>query len=176
MKKEKGRPKVSKVYRHDIRCIECGSNWVVKNGKQKGKQTYLCRDCNRRFTPEAQRVHHPKDKKQQAISMFCEGMPITAIARTLKIPYPTVYSWIYREGKKSKAIVDKKIEELQNKKFKKISFDEMWTYEKARGKDKRQEVWIWTVVLEDENSKRKKIMMVGDRREEDFLKSDEKDT
>ena len=28
-----------------------------------------------------------------------------------------------------------------------ISFDEMWTYQRARRGKKRQEVWIWTAVM-----------------------------
>ena len=28
-------------YRHDIRCIHCGSNWIINNGKDRGKQTVV---------------------------------------------------------------------------------------------------------------------------------------
>ncbi|WP_461829034.1 transposase-like zinc-binding domain-containing protein, partial [Aquifex sp.] len=30
-----------------MRCPECGSEKVVKDGKQRGKQTYLCKVCHR---------------------------------------------------------------------------------------------------------------------------------
>ena len=164
---KRGRPR---TYRHDIRCPECGSNWIVKNGKQKGKQTYLCRDCLRRFTPEAERIHHPKSKKKQAISMFCEGMPISAISRILGVKYTTTHSWIYRKGQEAKQLVEEKVQRLQNETFEKISFDEMWTYEKVRKGKNRQEVWIWTAVLEDKDKRFKKLMFVGNRDEESFLK------
>ena len=169
--KKRGRPR---TYRHDIRCPECGSNWIVKNGKQKDKQTYLCRDCSRRFTPDAERIHHPKYKKRQSISMFCEGMSISALSRVLSVKYSTVYSWIYRMGQIAKELVDKKIEKLEEITFEKISFDEMWTYEKVRRGEKRQEVWIWSVVLEDENKRLRKMMFVGDRDSESFLKNNGK--
>lgn len=26
----------ARVYRHDVRCVECGSNWVKKFGKTRG--------------------------------------------------------------------------------------------------------------------------------------------
>jgi hypothetical protein len=40
---------------------------VVKDGKQWGKQTYLCTVCYRRFTPNAKHVFRPKHIKEQAI-------------------------------------------------------------------------------------------------------------
>jgi len=50
-------------------CPECGSDAVVKDGKQWGKQTYLCKVCYRRFTPEAKHIFRPKHIKEQAIKM-----------------------------------------------------------------------------------------------------------
>ena len=42
----------SRVYRHDVRCPECGSNRMPKDGTSKGRQVYHCGNCGR--TP-----HHP---------------------------------------------------------------------------------------------------------------------
>ena len=33
-----------------MECTKCKSTNVVKNGRYKGKQRYICRDCNREFT------------------------------------------------------------------------------------------------------------------------------
>ncbi len=41
-----------RVYRHDIRCPHCGSNWCIKYGKANVKQTYKCKDCFHRFIPD----------------------------------------------------------------------------------------------------------------------------
>lgn len=46
----------------------------------------------------------------------------------------------------------------------------MWTYEKVRKGKNRQEVWIWTAVLEDKDKRFKNLMFVGNRDEESFLK------
>ena len=35
------------AYNHDIRCPECGSNWMPKNGTSKGRQVYRCGDLIR---------------------------------------------------------------------------------------------------------------------------------
>ncbi|WP_461832321.1 IS1/IS1595 family N-terminal zinc-binding domain-containing protein [Aquifex sp.] len=53
-----------------IKCPECGSENVIKDGKQWGKQTYLCKECNRRFTPEAEHIFRSKHFKERAISKF----------------------------------------------------------------------------------------------------------
>ena len=42
-----------RVYRHDVRCPECGSNWMPKDGTSKGRQVYHCGDCGRRTIPDA---------------------------------------------------------------------------------------------------------------------------
>ena len=42
----------SRVYRHDVRCPDCGSNWMRKDGLSGGKQRYCCGDCGRRYLPE----------------------------------------------------------------------------------------------------------------------------
>ena len=51
-----------------------------------------------------------------------------------------------------------------------ISFDEMWTYQRARHGKKRQEVWIWTAVIELPDGRRCVDFEVGDRSGETFLR------
>ena len=43
----------SRVYRHgpDVRCPDCGSNWMRRDGFTNGKQAYGCGDCRRRYVP-----------------------------------------------------------------------------------------------------------------------------
>lgn len=35
-------------------CPECGSEWLVKNGKAKNRQRYKCKDCGKTFYPDQQ--------------------------------------------------------------------------------------------------------------------------
>ena len=51
-----------------------------------------------------------------------------------------------------------------------ISFDEMWTYQRARRGKKRQEVWIWTAAIELPDGRRCVDFEVGDRSGETFLR------
>ena len=42
---------VRRAYRHDLCCPHCGSNWLPKYGRSKGRQAYHCGDCLYKFTP-----------------------------------------------------------------------------------------------------------------------------
>jgi len=53
-----------------IRWPECSSENVIKDRNQWGKQTYLCKECNRRFTPEVKHIFRPEHTKEQAIQMY----------------------------------------------------------------------------------------------------------
>lgn len=95
---------MQRVYRHDLRCPHCGSNWTPKAGKSRGKQTYRCGDCHHRFTPEGNRHYYAEQVKRQALSMYGDGSSVSAIARVLGVKLGTVYSWVkkspsgYRDG------------------------------------------------------------------------------
>ncbi len=41
-----------RVYRHDVRCPDCGSHWMPKAGHSKGRQRYQCGECHRSYLPE----------------------------------------------------------------------------------------------------------------------------
>lgn len=92
----------SRVYRHDLRCPHCGSNWLPKAGLAGGKQTYRCGDCHHRFVPEGNRHYYPEHIKRQALEMYCEGSSISAVSRVMDIKLGTVYSWV----KKSQPVVE----------------------------------------------------------------------
>ena len=36
-----------------MRCLKCGSEAIVKNGRMKGLQRYKCKQCTYQFTQEA---------------------------------------------------------------------------------------------------------------------------
>ena len=86
-----------RTYRHDLRCPHCGSNWTPKDGRSRGKQTYRCRDCHYRFTPEGNRHYYSQAVKSQALEMYQEGTGITATGRVLGVKPATVFSWVKKK-------------------------------------------------------------------------------
>lgn len=86
-----------RVYRHDMRCPHCGSNWTPKDGRSRGKQTYRCRECQHRFTPDGNRHYYSEAIKSQALKMYAEGSSVSAIGRVMGIQLGTVFSWVKKK-------------------------------------------------------------------------------
>ena len=79
----------ARVYRHDALCPKCGSNWVKKDGRSRGKQQY--KRYQRRSKRQEGAKHRFTDaQKEQAIKMCAEGMSLSATARVIGASKPTV--------------------------------------------------------------------------------------
>ena len=74
-----------------LRCPHCGSNWLPKDGRSRGKQTYRCGDCLYRFTPGGNRHYYSEKVKSQAMSMYVDGSSVSAISRVMGVKIGTVY-------------------------------------------------------------------------------------
>ena len=136
----------ARSYRDDLQCPHCGSNWLPKDGRSRGKQTYRCRLCHYRFTPDGNRHYYSEQVKEQAIDLYGEGMAIAAISRVLAVKLGAVYKWVKKSGGALGVWVT-----MQSQRWgiaPAISFDEIWTYHRARRGKKRQGVWIGTAVIE----------------------------
>ena len=160
-----------RAYRDDIRCRHCGSNWIVKNGKDHEKQTFLCRHCDRRFTQNGKNPTHPDAVKKQAYAMYANGVGVSAISRILDVKLGTVYTWIKKKGKWAlRALASKRKTRKSKGKAKAISLDEMWTYKGVRKGPRRKSCWIWTAVIEWEDGSWSFEFAIGDRSEKTLLK------
>ena len=81
--------------------------------------------------------------------MYGEGMAIAAISRVLEVKPGDgvrvgqkkssgplgIWAWVTMQRQRWGMVPA-------------ISFDEMWTYQRARRGKQRQEVWIWAAVIE----------------------------
>ena len=76
-------------------CPACQSEQSVKNGKAKnGTQTYLCKDCGRRFHPDALPVAHSEATRQQILDAVEERMSLRGVQRVFGVHRNTVTRWI----------------------------------------------------------------------------------
>lgn len=76
-------------------CPACQSERTVKNGKAKnGTQTYLCKDCGRRFHPNAQPVAHSEETQKQIFDALHERMSLRGIERVFGVHRNTVNRWV----------------------------------------------------------------------------------
>jgi transposase-like protein len=73
-------------------CKICGSDKLINNGKRKGVQCYLCKNCKHQFTSEFGR-HTDKDVNM-AVSLYSLGLSFRTIAALFYLSPPTILRWI----------------------------------------------------------------------------------
>jgi transposase-like protein len=78
-----------------ITCPHCQrSDGQVKAGlTHAGSQRYLCKGCQRKYTPEPKPLGYEQDVRQQAIRMYLDGNNQRRIARQLGISQGSVSNW-----------------------------------------------------------------------------------
>lgn len=63
--------KIAAYERKNIKCTECGSNHIVKNGFSKtGIQTYKCKNCGRRFDDLTDTIFNGTHLTYEQIEIF----------------------------------------------------------------------------------------------------------
>ena len=90
-----------RVYRNDVRCPECGSGWMPKDGTSKGRQVYHCGDCGRRTIPDAAYQRPSAADKERALAMYREGSSLTAIARIFGVSVQAVSKWVKKDASRT---------------------------------------------------------------------------
>jgi insertion element IS1 protein InsB len=65
-----------------MECPECGSTNISRNGKQRGKQNYLCKDCRRQFIETYDPPSGYDDEfKRECLKLYLNGMGFTCYAQ-----------------------------------------------------------------------------------------------
>ena len=75
-----------------MKCKQCGSESIVKNGKREGAQCYRCKDCSHQFTSEFGR--HTEWEEKMAVSLYAAGLSFRTIAVLFCVHNTTIYRWI----------------------------------------------------------------------------------
>jgi len=83
-----------------MKCRHCKSRNTRKNGKAKGKQRFLCKECGRTFAGKAPKFS--KKTKEKAILMYLNNVGIRKIALFLECSPATVLYWIRQRHSKLK--------------------------------------------------------------------------
>ncbi len=80
-------------------CRYCLGERTVKNGlNPKGKQTYLCRECGRRFVLEPERQPYSEAFKERALAALEERSSLRGVQRRFKVRRQTVAEWLRQKG------------------------------------------------------------------------------
>jgi len=116
----------------NTKCHHCLSLNYKKNGKYKGIQRFICKDCKRSFTSNEPK--YSERIKEKAIMMYLNNVGIRKVALFLGTSPTTICKWI----KKANKILINKLKERKksnNKEPDIIEMDEIYTYIKKNKKD-----------------------------------------
>jgi transposase-like protein len=79
-----------------VKCLRCSSVKVVRNGKQKGRQLYICRACGKAFMETATSAiahsHSTPTVWKQVIRDTVDGISIDKTANSLDLSHSTVFN------------------------------------------------------------------------------------
>ena len=103
-----------------MKCRHCRRTNTRKNGKTKGKQRYLCKDCGRTFTKQPPK--YSAKVKQKAIVMYLNNVGIRKAALFTGCSPTTILNWIREKHGKLKSAPE--IAESDDI----IEMDEIYTY------------------------------------------------
>jgi AcrR family transcriptional regulator/transposase-like protein len=75
-------------------CPACQSDRVAKNGKQQGKQRYVCRGCGRQFLDRYTPRGYPLEIRQRCLDLHAQGVGFREIERQTGVDCNTVINWV----------------------------------------------------------------------------------
>lgn len=79
-----------------VQCKKCKSENIVKNGKVRGKQRYLCKDCGYNFVEgDARTSEKIKAKKAMCVLQYGQGRASFNMLAKIYDTWPSlVYRWV----------------------------------------------------------------------------------
>jgi transposase-like protein len=82
-----------------MKCPECQSKHICKNGKRRGKQNHICVNCGRQFVSHPQtQPGYSDDARQICLKMYVNGMGFRGIERVTGVHHTTVIRWVKLVG------------------------------------------------------------------------------
>jgi len=119
-----------------MKCPECKSDHINKNGHRGQKQNYICVNCGRQFIDEYEPKGYSEEVKRLCLKMYVNGMGFRAIERVTGVSRTTIMDWVKQVGKLLPDAYEP--ETIPNV----GELDELETFV---GK-KKNKIWIWTAV------------------------------
>jgi transposase-like protein len=81
-----------------MKCPECESSHIRKNGKRRGKQNHVCVDCGRQFIDSYTPRGYSDEVKRECLKMSVNGTGFRAIERVKGVHHTTVLYWLKQVG------------------------------------------------------------------------------
>jgi AcrR family transcriptional regulator/transposase-like protein len=84
-------------------CPDCQSDRVAKNGRQQGKQRYICKGCGRQFVDRYVERGYPLEIRHKCLDLHHQGISFREIERSTGVSHNTVINWVKSLESKSDA-------------------------------------------------------------------------
>ena len=81
-----------------MKCPNCQSTKIRKNGHRRGKQNYQCKECDRQFIEEYTSVGYSSEIKENCLKMYVNGLGFRAIERVTGVNHNTVIRWVRKSA------------------------------------------------------------------------------
>jgi transposase-like protein len=82
-----------------MKCPECKSEHVRKNGMRRGKQNHICVSCDRQFVENPKNDRGYSDEiRKMCFKMYLNGMGFRGIERVTGVHHTTVINWVKQVG------------------------------------------------------------------------------
>jgi transposase len=107
-------------------CPKCTHPHVVKAGKARGTQRWLCRGCDYQCTRAAPRGR-PGWQKSLAVFLYCHGLSMNALGKMFGVRASSVLKWIRRYA------ADHAEKPVPSGKAIVLEVDEVWHFLKKNG-------------------------------------------
>ena len=82
-----------------MKCPECKSEHIRKNGMRRGKQNNVCVDCGRQFVENP--INHrgySNEIRKICLKMYLNGMGFRGIERVTGVHHTTIINWVKQVG------------------------------------------------------------------------------
>ena len=98
----------------------------IKAGLNRtGSQRFLCRHCQRHYTPEPNLNGYPESVRKQAVRLYLEGINMRRIGRILSVNHQSVANWVNAYHQKLQASTPKQSKPV---KVETAEADELFTF------------------------------------------------
>lgn len=136
--------KLSLDIERDIRCKFCNSRDIVRNGKRRGTQYWLCKNCGRGFVDNKAlpKSKYPVETVASALYLYFTGSSLNDIRRHTEQQYKilpsdsTIYSWV----RKYTNVAQEAIKDLKPK------VSDTWIADETVIKISGKNYWLWDII------------------------------
>lgn len=119
-----------------MKCPECKSDHINKNGHRGQKQNYICVNCGRQFIHSQETKGYSDDVKRSCLKMQVNGLGFRGIERVTGVSRTTIMDWVKQVGKLlPDSYNPETIPEVGE-------LDELETFVGQ----KKNKIWLWTAV------------------------------